>query len=187
MRYGYPYQRQHGGQRRHGRRELPAPRPLTHLRPHFEHAAAAQPAQRNVAARLAPGDAQERILRVRRSSPVDGEQQIPGPQARLQSGTAEVQLLDQNARLREPELPRLLLRHVLGDDPDPAADHPAVGDDLGEYPRTMFTGIAKPMPSTPRFLATMAVLMPTSAPLESISAPPELPKLIGASVWMKIG
>src|SRR6184192_582693 len=38
-------------------------------------------------------------------------------------------------------------------------------------PRTMFTGIAKPMPSTPRFLATMAVLIPTSAPLESISAP----------------
>ena len=32
-------------------------------------------------------------------------------------------------------------------------------------PRTMFTGIAKPMPSTPRFLATMAVLMPTSSPL----------------------
>jgi len=52
-------------------------------------------------------------------------------------------------------------------------------------PRTMFTGMAKPMPSTPMFLATMAVLMPTSAPLESTSAPPELPKLIGASVWMK--
>src|SRR5436190_751960 len=133
MRYGYPYQRQHGGQRQRDG-DLPAPRPLTHLRPHFEHAAAAQPAQHNVAARLAPGDAHKRILRVRRSSPVDGEQQIPGPQARLQSGTAEVQLLDQNARLREPELPRLLLRHVLGDDSDPAADHPAVGDDLGEYP-----------------------------------------------------
>ncbi len=52
-------------------------------------------------------------------------------------------------------------------------------------PRTMFTGIANPMPSTPRFFATMAVLMPMRAPLESTSAPPELPKLIGASVWMK--
>jgi hypothetical protein len=52
-------------------------------------------------------------------------------------------------------------------------------------PRTMFTGIAKPMPSTPRFLATIAVLIPTRSPLESTSAPPELPKLIGASVWMK--
>ena len=31
----------------------------------------------------------------------------------------------------------------------------------------------------------MAVLMPISAPSESTSAPPELPKLIGASVWMK--
>ena len=52
-------------------------------------------------------------------------------------------------------------------------------------PRTMFTGIAKPMPSTPRLLATMAVLMPTRSPLASTSAPPELPRLIAASVWMK--
>jgi hypothetical protein len=31
----------------------------------------------------------------------------------------------------------------------------------------------------------MAVLMPTSAPLASTSAPPELPGLMAASVWMK--
>ena len=35
------------------------------------------------------------------------------------------------------------------------------------------------------FFATMAVLMPMRSPLASTSAPPELPKLIGASVWMK--
>jgi hypothetical protein len=34
-------------------------------------------------------------------------------------------------------------------------------------------------------LGGMAVLMPTSAPLVSTSAPPELPKLMAASVWMK--
>ena len=52
-------------------------------------------------------------------------------------------------------------------------------------PRTRFTGMAKPMPSTPRFLASTAVLMPMSSPLVLISAPPELPTLMGASVWMK--
>ncbi|CFN81779.1 Uncharacterised protein [Bordetella pertussis] len=31
----------------------------------------------------------------------------------------------------------------------------------------------------------MAVLMPTRSPWASISAPPELPGLIAASVWMK--
>jgi len=31
----------------------------------------------------------------------------------------------------------------------------------------------------------MAVLMPISSPLELIRAPPELPGLIEASVWMK--
>jgi len=41
------------------------------------------------------------------------------------------------------------------------------------------------MPSTPMFLATMAVLMPTSAPAGVDQRAAELPKLIGASVWMK--
>ncbi len=41
------------------------------------------------------------------------------------------------------------------------------------------------MPSTPRFFASTAVLMPTSSPLALMSAPPELPTLMGASVWMK--
>ena len=31
----------------------------------------------------------------------------------------------------------------------------------------------------------MAVLMPTTAPLESTSGPPELPGLMAASVWIR--
>jgi hypothetical protein len=50
---------------------------------------------------------------------------------------------------------------------------------------TMLTGIAKPMPSEPPVRVKMAVLIPTSLPSMSISAPPELPGLIAASVWMK--
>ena len=49
----------------------------------------------------------------------------------------------------------------------------------------MFDGIAKPMPMLPPVRERMALLMPTSRPLRSTSAPPELPGLIDASVWMK--
>ena len=41
------------------------------------------------------------------------------------------------------------------------------------------------MPRLPPLRLKMAVLMPTSAPLASTSAPPELPGLMAASVWMK--
>jgi hypothetical protein len=51
--------------------------------------------------------------------------------------------------------------------------------------RTMAEGMAKPMPTMPPPREKMAVLMPMSRPLMSISAPPELPGLIAASVWMK--
>ena len=50
---------------------------------------------------------------------------------------------------------------------------------------TMLTGIAKPMPCDPPEREKIAVLMPTSRPCVSTSAPPELPGLIAASVWMK--
>ena len=50
---------------------------------------------------------------------------------------------------------------------------------------TMFTGTAKPMPTLPPPGAMIAVLMPTRLPLLSMRAPPELPGLMGASVWMK--
>src|SRR6185312_7131633 len=47
------------------------------------------------------------------------------------------------------------------------------------------TGIAKPMPCAPTSRSSIAVLMPTSWPSAFTSAPPELPELIAASVWMK--
>ena len=50
---------------------------------------------------------------------------------------------------------------------------------------TMFTGMAKPMPWLPPDCEKMAVLMPMSRPALSTSAPPELPGLMAASVWMK--
>jgi hypothetical protein len=51
--------------------------------------------------------------------------------------------------------------------------------------RTMLEGMAKPMPCEPPEREKIAVLMPTSRPAMSTSAPPELPGLIAASVWMK--
>ena len=51
--------------------------------------------------------------------------------------------------------------------------------------RTMLAGMAKPMPCEPPEREKIAVLIPTSLPVMSTSAPPELPGLIAASVWMK--
>jgi hypothetical protein len=51
--------------------------------------------------------------------------------------------------------------------------------------RTMLAGIAKPMPCEPPEREKIAVLMPTRRPARSTSAPPELPGLMAASVWMK--
>ncbi len=41
------------------------------------------------------------------------------------------------------------------------------------------------MPLEPPLSEKMALLMPTSAPFMSTNAPPELPRLMAASVWMK--
>ena len=49
---------------------------------------------------------------------------------------------------------------------------------------TMLIGIAKPMPMFP-LLPKIAVLMPITSPSRLMSAPPELPGLMEASVWMK--
>ena len=46
-------------------------------------------------------------------------------------------------------------------------------------------GMAKPIPTLPPPGAKIAVLMPMSSPLRLIRAPPELPRLIAASVWIK--
>src|SRR5262249_28962790 len=50
---------------------------------------------------------------------------------------------------------------------------------------TILAGMAKPMPCEPPEREKIAVLTPTRRPLRSTSAPPELPGLMAASVWMK--
>jgi hypothetical protein len=46
-------------------------------------------------------------------------------------------------------------------------------------------GIAKPMPIDPPDGEKIAELMPITSPLRLNIGPPELPRLIAASVWMK--
>jgi hypothetical protein len=48
----------------------------------------------------------------------------------------------------------------------------------------MSTGIANPMPAFDPEGEMMAVLTPTTLPLESSSGPPEFPGLTAASVWI---
>ena len=49
----------------------------------------------------------------------------------------------------------------------------------------MLDGMAKPMPMLPPEGDTICELMPISSPRVLMRAPPELPWLMGASVWMK--
>ncbi len=49
-----------------------------------------------------------------------------------------------------------------------------------------FDGMAKPMPIDPPVGEMMAVLMPITSPSRLNSGPPELPRLMAASVWMKL-
>ena len=51
--------------------------------------------------------------------------------------------------------------------------------------RARLTGIANPMPMEPPVREKIAVLTPMRLPALSTSAPPELPGLMAASVWMK--
>ena len=56
----------------------------------------------------------------------------------------------------------------------------------GTTSRTVFDGTAKPMPTLPCELPAVAIceLTPMTRAVSSSSGPPELPGLIGASVWM---
>ena len=49
----------------------------------------------------------------------------------------------------------------------------------------ILAGMAKPMPTLPPFGPNIAVLIPTNSPWRFTNAPPEFPRLIAASVWMK--
>ena len=46
-------------------------------------------------------------------------------------------------------------------------------------------GMAKPMPTLPPEGEKIIEFMPTTWPRRSKVGPPELPRLIGASIWMK--
>ena len=50
---------------------------------------------------------------------------------------------------------------------------------------TVSAGMAKPMPTEPPEGEKIAVLTPMTLPSMSKVGPPELPWLIGASIWMK--
>ena len=50
--------------------------------------------------------------------------------------------------------------------------------------RAMSIGIAKPTPSAVPDVLWICALMPITRPSASKSGPPELPRLIGASVWI---
>ncbi|MNF08939.1 hypothetical protein D3C80_2094840 [compost metagenome] len=47
-------------------------------------------------------------------------------------------------------------------------------------------GTEKPMPIEPPVGEMIAVLMPITSPFMLNSGPPELPRLMAASVWMKL-
>ena len=49
----------------------------------------------------------------------------------------------------------------------------------------ILVGMAKPMPTLPPLGARIAVFMPINSPRRLTRAPPELPGLIDASVWIK--
>ncbi|WYK06847.1 hypothetical protein DWF04_018730 [Cereibacter sphaeroides f. sp. denitrificans] len=49
---------------------------------------------------------------------------------------------------------------------------------------TVFAGIENPMPTEPPEGEKIAVFMPTTLPSVSKSGPPELPRLMAASVWI---
>ena len=52
-------------------------------------------------------------------------------------------------------------------------------------PFTVSAGIANAMPTDPPDGETIAVLTPITLPSTSKVGPPELPRLTGASIWMK--
>ena len=56
---------------------------------------------------------------------------------------------------------------------------------LSNAVRTVFDGIAKPIPCEPPVVEAIAVLIPITSPRRLISGPPLFPGLIAALVWIK--
>ena len=65
----------------------------------------------------------------------------------------------------QAELGRLFVAEVVGNEADPAANHAAVGDDVVHHPAHQVDRDGKADALDAEFLATIAVLMPTSSPL----------------------
>ena len=70
--------------------------------------------------------------------------------------------------MRTPSQPRLVLPYLIS---------------WATTPLARFEGMAKPIPTEPPE-GEIAVLMPITSPFSLNIGPPELPLLIGASVWM---
>ena len=67
----------------------------------------------------------------------------------------------------------------------PGRSTPPAWRDLVDEVLGSATGTAKPTPALAPDVEAMALLMPMTLASPSISGPPELPGLIGASVWMR--
>ena len=65
-----------------------------------------------------------------------------------------------------------------------ALDHRKPDDALERAASAVFDGTEKPIPIDPPEGEMIAVLMPITSPSRLNSGPPELPRLMAASVWM---
>jgi hypothetical protein len=75
-------------------------------------------------------DLPERVLGALRALAVDRQHDVAGLQAGRRGRAVDVEVGDDDAAVREPELLRLRVGDVLGHDADPAADHAPVVEDL---------------------------------------------------------
>ena len=115
----------------------------------------------------------ERLLRAPERRAVDGDQDIARLQAGLLRGAAHIEVSARERASRgSPSCGACASVTSSGNDADPTANDSTARDDVVENTAHEVDGrVLSSMPSTPRFLATMAVLIPTSAPLVSIRAP----------------
>ena len=133
------------------------------------------------------GEAIVESVRILDRNAVDADQEIAGFNARTPGGAVGHDARHQRAA-------RHLEAQAIGDvGRNSCSWAPSQGRLTTELPlsaeatttRTRCAGMAKPMPSDPPDDDTIALLMPIKSPVMSTSAPPELPGLIAASVWMK--
>ena len=104
----------------------------------------------------------------------------PGSGPACSAGLSGTTCAIRSAVLRQSGRDLVGHRHGRGDEPEVGtADVPVLDEGLDDPRVVALIGTARPSP-TP----ATAVLMPTTRARESASAPPELPGLSAASVWM---